>query len=94
MIEQITYLLFLKRLDESQTRAENKANRTGKQIENAGLPRGNDAKGRSYQDLRWSKFKNFSRDEMYTVFAEHVFPFLRRGWSSWPTARSPPTPST
>ena len=79
VIEQITYLLFLKRLDENQTRAENKANRTGKPVENPVFPAGLDEKGRSYQDFRWSKFKNFSRDEMYTVFAEHIFPFLRTG---------------
>lgn len=79
VIEQITYLLFLKRLDENQTRAENKANRTGKPVENPVFPTGLDEKGRSYQDFRWSKFKNFSRDEMYTVFAEHIFPFLRTG---------------
>jgi type I restriction enzyme M protein len=79
VIEQITYLLFLKRLDENQTRAENKANRTGKPVENPVFPSGLDEKGRSYQDFRWSKFKNFSRDEMYTVFAEHIFPFLRTG---------------
>lgn len=79
VIEQITYLLFLKRLDENQTRAENKANRTGKPLENPVFPTGLDEKGRSYQDFRWSKFKNFSRDEMYTVFAEHIFPFLRTG---------------
>jgi type I restriction enzyme M protein len=77
VIEQITYLLFLKRLDENQTRAENKANRTGKPVENPVFPTGLDSKGRSYQDFRWSKFKNFSRDEMYTVFSEHIFPFLR-----------------
>lgn len=79
VIEQITYLLFLKRLDENQTRAENKANRTGKPIENPVFPIGLDEKGRSYQDFRWSKFKNFSRDEMYKVFSEHIFPFLRTG---------------
>jgi hypothetical protein len=38
VIEQITYLLFLKRLDENQTRAENKANRTGKPVENPVFP--------------------------------------------------------
>jgi type I restriction enzyme M protein len=79
VIEQITYLLFLKRLDENQTRAENKANRTGKPVKNPVFPSGLDEKGRAYQDFRWSKFKNFSRDEMYTVFAEHIFPFLRTG---------------
>ena len=33
VIEQLTYLLFIKRLDELQTLRENKANRTKKPIE-------------------------------------------------------------
>jgi type I restriction enzyme M protein len=37
VIEQITYLLFIKRLDDLQTLAENKAARTGKPIERRGL---------------------------------------------------------
>ena len=32
VMEQLTYLLFIKALDEQQTLAENKANRTGKPI--------------------------------------------------------------
>ena len=41
------------------------------------LPEGQDAKGRDYNDLRWSRFKNFVPAEMYAVVGEHVFPFLR-----------------
>ncbi|MCG2624688.1 type I restriction-modification system subunit M [Arthrobacter sp. I2-34] len=77
VIEQITYLLFLKRLDENHTREEKKANRTGKPIQNPVFPEGPDLKGRPYQDMRWSRFKDFSKDEMFTVFNEHIFPFLR-----------------
>ena len=46
VIEQITYLMFIKRLDDLQTLKENKANRTGKPIENpvyAGTRRSHDA---------------------------------------------------
>ena len=77
VIEQITYLLFLRRLDELQTLAESKAARTGKPIEHPIFPRGKDPKGRPYQDLRWSRLKQLEAKEMYTVVAEHVFPFLR-----------------
>ncbi len=77
VIEQITYLLFLRRLDELQTLEENKATRTNKPIENAIFPIGDDPRGRPYQDLRWSHFKNFSASEMYDVLNDHVFPFLR-----------------
>ncbi|MGP5579852.1 type I restriction-modification system subunit M [Glutamicibacter arilaitensis] len=77
VIEQITYLLFLKRLDDNQIAAERKASRTGKPVENPVFPEGADKFGRSYQDMRWSKFKNFDKSEMFAVFNESIFPFLR-----------------
>jgi len=77
VIEQITYLLFLRRLDELHTLEENKSNRLGKPMERRIFPEGNDARGRDYNDLRWSRFKNFAPAEMHTVVGEHVFPFLR-----------------
>lgn len=79
VIEQITYLLFLKRLDDQQTAAERRATRSGKPLENPVFPEGTDKFGRSYQDLRWSRFKDFDKTEMFTVFNESVFPFLREG---------------
>src|SRR5713226_8622849 len=77
VIEQITYLLFLRRLDELQTLEELKAQRFKKPIERQIFPAGKDSKKRPYKDLRWSNFKNFEPREMYTVVSEHVFPFLR-----------------
>ena len=77
VMEQITYLLFLRRLDDLHTLEENKSVRLGKPMERSTFPEGQDAKGRDYNDLRWSLFKNFTPAEMYTVVGEHVFPFLR-----------------
>jgi type I restriction enzyme M protein len=77
VMEQMTYLLFLKRLDDIQTLKENKANRLGKPIEAPIFPEGKDEKGRPYVDFRWSRFKNFAPAEMFEVVEEHVFPFLR-----------------
>src|SRR5579864_7795752 len=77
VIEQITYLLFLKRLDDLQTLAENRSRQFRKAVEQRPFPEGNDPKGRSFDDLRWSRFKNMSPGEMYTVVSDHVFPFLR-----------------
>ncbi|WP_426243416.1 type I restriction-modification system subunit M N-terminal domain-containing protein [Nocardioides sp. LHG3406-4] len=48
MIEQITYLLFIRRLDDLQTLAEKKANRTGQPIESSLFQPGQ-------ADPRWSK---------------------------------------
>lgn len=77
VVEQLTYLLFLRMLDEMQTLEERKAARLNKPIERSIFPAGNDAKGRSYQDMRWSRLKNLNPQEMYIVVSEHVFPFLR-----------------
>src|SRR5438552_3595316 len=77
VIEQITYLLFLRRLDDLQTLEENKSVRLKKPIERRIFPEGKDAKDRPYEDLRWSRFKHLAPAEMYTVVSEHVFPFLR-----------------
>lgn len=77
VIEQITYLLFIRRLDELQTLAEQKANVTGKPIDRRIFPDGKDSRGRPYADLRWSRFNHFAASDMYVVLGEHVFPFLR-----------------
>jgi len=77
VIEQITYLLFIRRLDDLQTLEENKSTRFKKPMERRVFPQGNDPKGRAYDDLRWSRLKHFAPAEMYTVVGEHVFPFLR-----------------
>src|SRR6202040_3513585 len=69
VIEQITYLLFIRRLDDLNTLAEKKANRTGKA---EGIIFGPDQ-----QDLRWSVFKNDEPALMYKTVGEKVFPFLR-----------------
>lgn len=77
VIEQITYLLFLRRLDDLHTLEENKANRLKKPMERRIFPDGKDARGRAGDDFRWSRFKHFAPAEMFTVVGEHVFPFLR-----------------
>ena len=70
VIEQITYLLFLRRLDDLHTLKENKARHTGGVIEDpVFLP------GQAH--LRWSRFKNDDADVMYKLVANEVFPFLR-----------------
>jgi type I restriction enzyme M protein len=77
VIEQITYLLFMRRLDDAHALEESKALLLKKSITNPIFPEGNDLKGRAFSDLRWSRFKNYSPPEMYEVVGEHVFPFLK-----------------
>ncbi len=84
VMEQLTYLLFIKALDERQMLAENKANQTGEPIDDVIFPEGDyfhpegRAKGRPYGDLRWSRFKNMAAAEMYEVVDDYVFPFLEQ----------------
>lgn len=77
VMEQITYLLFIRRLDDAQMLEENKARILNQPIRNPIYPAGNDLKGRKYDDLRWSRFKNFAPAVMFEVMAESVFPFIK-----------------
>ncbi len=77
VMEQITYLLFIRRLDEAHTLEESKAMLLKKPITNRVFPEGRDPKGRDYNDLRWSRFKNFAPVEMFETVSEHVFPFIK-----------------
>ncbi|MCA4753830.1 type I restriction-modification system subunit M [Mycolicibacterium fortuitum] len=69
VIEQITYLLFIRRLDDLEILAEKKARVTGKA---EGLRFSADQQG-----LRWSQFKNSEPSVMFTTVSDEVFPFLR-----------------
>lgn len=71
VIEQITYLLFIRRLDELHTRDEKMAQRTGEPIESPIFQPGQDA-------LRWSRFKDLEPGVMHQLIADQVFPMLRR----------------
>ena len=77
VIEQITYLLFMRRLDDTHTLEESKALMLKKPMANRVFPEGEDPKGRDYNDLRWSRFKNFAPAVMFEVVDEHVFPFIK-----------------
>lgn len=77
VIEQITYLLFIRRLDDLHTLEENKANRLKQPMARRIFPTGKDGKGRSYEDYRWSRFKHCAPADMYSLVGEHLFPYLR-----------------
>lgn len=69
MIEQFTYLLFIKQLDEVETSKESDAVILGLPYEGM-FP--NDK-----QHLRWSKFKDKEAEEMYHIVLNEVFPFIK-----------------
>jgi len=72
VIEQMTYLLFIRRLDELQTQKEQKANLLKQEIEDPLFLSGD-------YDLRWSRFKDMDPEVMFRSFNKEngVFDFLR-----------------
>lgn len=70
IIEQLTYLLFIKRLDELHTLKENKANRLKQHIEEPIFTPQQD-------HLRWSRFKETAPEEMFTTVRDHAFPLIK-----------------
>nr|WP_244665283.1 class I SAM-dependent DNA methyltransferase [Afifella marina] len=77
VIEQITYLLFMRGLDEAQLLSERRALRTGKPPERVIFPEGGDERGLAYEEMRWSRLKNRDPATMFKIVSEHVFPFIR-----------------
>ena len=71
VIEQMTYLLFIKRLDELHTAREKKANRLKREIEDPIF-------NSKQQKLRWSVFRQMGdAAAMYDQVANKVFPFIK-----------------
>lgn len=70
VIEQFTYLLFIRRLDDLHTQREQIANAIGVPLSNPVFGAGQDA-------LRWHKFKNIDPQQMYERVRDQVFPFIK-----------------
>lgn len=65
VIEQFTYLLFIRRLDERQLLEEKKANTVG-------IPVMNELFMPAQKELRWSSFKNRDPESMFELFTKPV----------------------
>ncbi|MFN8430733.1 MAG: N-6 DNA methylase [Spirosomataceae bacterium] len=79
-IEQITYLIFMKRLDDLEAKRERDAEWTGEKYVSrfAGkfnIPGSNESIDKN--ELRWSVFKHKPADEMLLHVQMKVFPFLK-----------------
>ena len=71
VLEQLTYLLFVRRLDELETLEERRSQRSGQPMRRRIFPE-------DKQELRWSRFKELGDPaSMFQVVGERVFPFLR-----------------
>ncbi len=83
-IEQITYLLFMKRLDELDSKNKADAEFTGEKykskFEGEWLPPGMEDKKENYiekDSLRWSSFKHMKAEDMLQHVQTKVFPFIK-----------------
>ncbi|PQD94387.1 DNA methyltransferase [Pradoshia eiseniae] len=79
-IEQLTYLLFIKGLDEIELRKEKEANFLG--LEYKGLfsemPADfNDLQKKHWPKMRWTQFKQLPAEEMHQVMVSTIFPFIK-----------------
>jgi type I restriction enzyme M protein len=70
VIEQISYLLFIRRLDELQRTAERRSQATG-------LPVNNPTFAPDEQTLRWNSFKDKDPDIMMDIVQNQVFPKIK-----------------
>lgn len=71
VIEQLTYLMFIRSLDEKELETEQMENISGEK-----LPKifSQDDLG---QSMRWSKFKNKDSREIFDIVGQRVFPFIK-----------------
>ena len=70
VIEQLTYLMFIKILDDNETRREKNAELLGESVANPIF----DAE---HQNCRWHIFRNYEPDAMYENMVQNVFPFIK-----------------
>lgn len=82
VVEQMTYLFFMKLLDDAQVKKEASAAVLGCEIEDPTFKSGdwhNPDTDRNvpYSDLRWRTFVNFEPTRMFNTVRNDVFPFIK-----------------
>ena len=83
VLEQITYLMFMKLLDDNQLKAEANANILGVPLKKKVFKEGicviseNPRVETDYNNLRWNVFHNFEPGEMLKNIQTYVFPFIK-----------------
>lgn len=72
VIEQLTYLMFIRSLDEKELENEEFANMTGESVDMI-FPQ-----SESGQAMRWSKFKERDAREIFDIISQRVFPAVKK----------------
>lgn len=75
VIEQVTYLMFIKILDDNELKKEANAAAFD-------MPVVDPIFDEQHQMCRWSKFKHLDADTMFKNMTENVFPFIKEGLHS------------
>ena len=71
VIEQLTYLMFIRSLDEKELETEEFENMSGEKMDKI-FPQSPIG-----QSMRWSKFKNDDPRDIYDVISQRVFPAIK-----------------
>lgn len=88
VLEQMTYIFFMKMLDDKQLQEEENARDFDGEVQNPTFPEGQlwinpdattdeEKAGIPYESLRWHVFKNLGADNMFKVVRQHVFEFIK-----------------
>lgn len=88
VLEQMTYIFFMKLLDDKQLQEEENARDWGAEVLNPTFLDGQlwvnpeavseeEKKGVPYENLRWHVFKNFGSDNMFKIVRQSVFEFIK-----------------
>ena len=83
VIEQVTYLIFMKLLDDSEIKKEGNASIFGINYKSKIFKEGNFAPDENssnsipYSEMRWHNFKNKGPMEMHEIVCNYVFPFIK-----------------
>jgi len=93
VIEQLTYLLFIRRLDDLHTLEENKS-RDKKPMQRRVFSGGQGLTRPRLRRPALVALQALRPADMYTVIGEHVFPFLRPISPATWAAEDPPTRTT
>ena len=82
ILEQMTYLFFMKMLDDAQRTKEANANAWGTALKDPTFKEGvwhnpDTDKDVPYEQLRWSVFRNMEAEAMYRTISKDVFVFIK-----------------
>ena len=75
VIEQLTYLMFIRSLDEKEIETEEFAHSMGMEADEADLIYPQSAVA---QSMRWSKFKDRDSREIFEIISQRVFPAVKK----------------